>query len=74
MTRSEWIEMARALADLRQQLDGHVSRARSERMRRAHLERIFGVDLAARAICRTLRGKSGRFDGRRFMRLARSGL
>lgn len=73
MTPRAWTDLARALAKLRAQLAVHADSARNDNSRRAHLERIIGVDLAARTICRTLRARSTRFDGRRFMRIAKSG-
>lgn len=72
MSQRVWTNLARALARLRRQLAKHAERSRGAAMRTAHLERLLGVDLASRAICRTLRSKSSRFDGRHFMRLTRS--
>lgn len=71
MTQRTWTDLARALARLRAQLVIHASEAKNDNARRAHLERIVGVDLATRTICKTLRAKSSRFDGRKFMRLSR---
>lgn len=54
MTRREWTEIAIALA-----------RVRSDVPR----SQIDCVDRAARAVCRAIRARSSRFDGRHFMRL-----
>lgn len=71
MSQRTWSGLAQALARLRRLLAKHADRSRGAAMRRAHMERILGVDLAARVVCRTLRSGSSRFDGRRFMRLTR---
>ena len=68
MTRATWRDIAFALAGLREQLLDHSRRGG----RAAHLERIVGVELAARAICHVLRAHSSRFDGRRFMQIISS--
>lgn len=68
MTRQVWMDLARDLGQLRARLLEHATGVQ----RRAHIERVIGVDLAACTICRTLRARSSRFDGRRFMSLRRS--
>lgn len=73
MSRQAWTEIALSLARVRDRLAKHAASARNDIVRRAHLERIMGVDLAARAVCSTLRERSTRFDGRRFMRIVTSG-
>lgn len=65
MTRSTWADIATALAALRTQLETHARRYQST----AHRERIIGVELAARVICRTLRSRSSRFSARQFMKI-----
>lgn len=67
MTRRGWTDIALALADVRGKLLEHA--ARSTKAKALHLERVKGVELAARAICRTLRARSQRFDARRFMHI-----
>lgn len=67
MTRAAWADLATALARLRTRLIEHAERGQQA----AHLERVIGVDLAARTICRTLRMQSKRFDARKFMRTVR---
>jgi hypothetical protein len=66
----EWTDLAVAFAGLKFKLSMHARRARGDTSRRAHLERIVGVNLAARTICKLLRSRMRRFDGRRFMRIA----
>jgi hypothetical protein len=68
VTRRNWTDLAIALARVRKQLEGHATRARSDLMFVAHRERMLGIDLAVRVVCRTLRRQSRRFDGRHFMR------
>ena len=65
MTRAAWTDIALDLARLREQLADHAKKSRPV----AHRERIIGVMLAARAICRTLRRSSRRFNARQFMRI-----
>jgi hypothetical protein len=72
MTRAAWTDIALALAQLRDQLNDHADRARSDRKRLDHIERAVGVELAARAVCRVLKARSSRFDSRRFLRLVAS--
>lgn len=60
MTRALWTEIALALA-----------RARSDAAAGNHgrAARLDGIDRAARAVCRAIRARSSRFDGRHFMRI-----
>jgi hypothetical protein len=60
--RAVWNDIATVLGNVRARL--RRSR-RSDRLLRAQ-----GVELAARAICSTLRKRSTRFDSKRFMRIA----
>lgn len=69
MTRAAWTDMARTFARLRAKLLDHARHGNEA----AHLERVIGVELATRAICRTLRARYPRFDSRHFMRIARTG-
>src|SRR5690606_28644464 len=68
MIRRHWTDLALTLPRARRRLEEHAARARTERARKAHIERALGVDLAARVICRALRRQSRRFDARGFMR------
>jgi len=67
VTKAAWTDLARTLARLRTKLLEHAARGHQA----VHLERVIGVDLAARAICRTLKKRSTRFDARRFMQMTR---
>lgn len=69
--RQTWTDLAIALHKLRAGLLEHAERM--PRQRRAHIERVIGVDLAARATCRALRLRLSRFDARRFMRIVTAG-
>lgn len=65
MTRAAWNDLAYSLARVRTTLLKHAAKEH----RAAHLERVIGLEIAARAICRTLRARSTRFDSRRFMKI-----
>lgn len=56
MTAATWMAIAEALADLRVRL-----------VARRHVGRAQGVEIAAMTVCKVLRSRSRRFDGRRFM-------
>lgn len=58
MTPRMWNAIAEAFADLHLRL-----------MKKSRIEKAQGVELAARTVCRTLRKRSVRFDGKRFMRI-----
>ena len=73
MTRRAWTDIALSFARLRSELAAHAARARTDRMRHAHRERLIGVDLAARTICKTLRSTSSRFKSQHFMRIVTTG-
>jgi hypothetical protein len=59
MTRATWTDIAEALGDLRTRLED-----------RREMRQAIGVALATRTVCKVLRQRSSRFDGRAFLRIA----